>query len=241
MLKKVLILFVLTSLTVSATAQRYFRTKQHYIEVGIMVGATNYSGDVAQRDIHIAETEFGFGALVRYHVNSRFFLKAQYYSGFISGDDRNSDYRKNRSFRFFSPLNELAILGEFVPFAVQHVSNTGLHRYYISPYVFLGAGAAHTRPDAEFYGPEAEADRYLRVPLPEEGKTNRFFFTMPVGFGLRIDFSERLTFGVEGGWRPVFNDNLDGIRLNGNPDKGDWYYFFGVTASYFINEPWRPL
>ena len=56
---------------------------------------------------------------------------------------------------------------------------------------------------------------------------------------MRADIFERLVIGLEGGWRPVFSDDLDGIRRNGNPGKGDWYYFAGVTVSFILSDPKR--
>lgn len=219
-----------------------FRRSTHYLELGIMLGSTNYSGDVAGRDIELAETNIGYGFFARYHLNTQFFLKGQVYAGTISGDDKNIKRLAWRQFRFYSPIVEASLVAEWVPYAVEHVTVTGLHTYYFSPYIFAGVGGVTARPEPEYYGPPADRDRILLGPMPEEGERKRYFFpTVPIGFGMRFNYHERLTFGIEGGWRPVFSDILDGIRKNGNPDENDWYYFFGITAAYFINEPWKPL
>jgi hypothetical protein len=240
-----LILLPIFLLPFAAQAQflypKKFHRYEHYKEIGLMLGATNYSGDIAQRDIELNQTQFGFGAFFRYHVTQKIHVKAQFYSGAISGDDRNSPTLSPRKFRFYTRIHEIAVIGEWVPLALEHVTLTGIHNFYVSPYAFFGIGAAHTKPEPEYYGQQSDRSKYLRTPLPENNKVSRYFLSMPFGLGIRFDYAERLTFGIEGGWRPVFNDNLDGIRINGNPKKGDLYYFMGITASYFINEPWKPL
>jgi hypothetical protein len=40
--------------------------------------------------------------------------------------------------------------------------------------------------------------------------------------------------GLDVGWRPVFSDGLDGVKINGNPNQSDWYYFVGITTSFII-------
>jgi hypothetical protein len=57
--------------------------------------------------------------------------------------------------------------------------------------------------------------------------------------GVRADILDRLVLGAEFGWRPVFSDDIDGIRQNGNPAKGDWYYFTGLTISFILSDPER--
>ncbi|MBU6342669.1 MAG: hypothetical protein KGS48_14335 [Bacteroidetes bacterium] len=244
--RRYLILLLFFVLPFGAYAQFLYRAQPfhrylHYKEMGIMLGATNYSGDIAERDIEINQTKLGFGFFFRYHITQKLHVKAQFYSGAISGDDANSPTLNVRKFRFYGRINELTAIGEWVPLALEHVTITGIHNYYVSPFVFFGVGVAHSKPEAEYYGPASNRNLYLRTPLPENNIENRYFLSTPIGAGVRIDHSERLTFSVEGGWRPVYHDSLDGIKINGNPKKGDWYYFMGITASYYFNEPWRPF
>lgn len=224
-----------------AAQTRSAKSSSHYMELGMMLGATQYSGDVAEKDIELAQTEVGFGFYYRYHIKKQFFFKGQVYFGYISGDDANSPDLKERKFKFYSPLWEVAGVVEYAPLAQERVSKTGINNYFFSPYVFAGIGGAFTRAEPEYYGSVANYDKYLKTPLPEENIVRRSFFTVPVGAGVRFDYSERLVFGAEGGFRPVFSDKLDGISINGNPDKNDWYYFVGITASFVINQPYRPF
>jgi len=236
------VLLLLTALPFCLFAQtRQARKSSHYMELGMMLGATQYSGDLAERDLELSQTEVGFGFFYRYHIHEQFFAKGQVYFGYISGDDANSPDLFERKFSFFSPLWEVAAVVEYAPLAKERVTKTGINNFFLSPYLFAGIGGAFTRAEPEYYGSIADADKYLKTPLPEEDIIRRSFFTFPMGAGIRYDYSERFVFGAEGGFRPVFSDKLDGISINGNPDKNDWYYFVGITASFVINQPYRPF
>ncbi len=237
-------LLLILQLTVFVTVHAQYRYKRntHYLEAGIMLGGTQYSGDLAESDWEVSETKFGFGGFVRYHIFKDVMVRGQLYAGYIAGDDKNSPDLKERKFRFFSPIYEGSLVMEYVPFALEHVTKTGMHNAYFSPFIFGGVGyTAATRIEVEYYGPEDQADKWIKEPFPEQGLSKKNFLTVPFGFGMRFDYFERFTFGLEIGWRPAFSDDLDGVSVNGNPELNDWYHFFGLTASYFINQPWKPL
>lgn len=239
-----LILLTLSAMPFAVLDAQDARKKRnvHYLELGMMLGGTQYSGDVAQQDWELNQTRAGFGAFARYHLLHELMVKGQVYYGFLSGDDRNSTTMNIRKYRFFTPVLESSLVLEYVPFALERMTKTGMHNAYFSPYIFAGIGHAYTsRVETEYYGTDADRSKWLLVPFPEDGKTSRQFTTVPFGFGMRFDYLERFSFGAELGWRPVFSDLLDGVSINGNPKQKDWYYFFGLTASYFINQPWKPL
>ncbi len=219
-------------ITFNLTAQK--NAVNRYLEAGFLFGITNYSGDMVEKDIAFSETRAGYGAYGRYHLGPNFSMKAHVYTGAISGDDANSKTRQRRSMRFSTNIVELGLVGE-INFGGprSRFSNTGIHRFSLTPYIYAGFGATFANAEAEYYGPADQLNENLRVPLPEEGLADRFL-VVPMGIGLRADISEYFVLGLEVGWRPVFSDDLDGVRYNGNPDKGDWYYFAGLTTSFII-------
>ncbi len=235
-MKKLLLFSVLLSLSHIADAQS--RRKQNALEVGFLFGLTLYSGDLTDDPIEISETHLGYGAFVRYAFNNHFALKGHVYSGAISGDDRNSSTLAYRSLRFSTSIIELAMVAEWSPFARSGYSMTGVHRVRVTPYLFGGVGNTFARTQAEYYGPPERRNEILRVPFPEQGLPTRFLI-VPVGGGIRADLFERIIVGVEAGWRPVFSDAIDGIKQNGNPGSGDWYYFTGATVSFLLSNPDR--
>ena len=196
----------------------------------MMFGGTNYSGDLSEKTVELKETQPGFGFFVRYHLNANLSLKAHIYSGSISGDDKNTS-RAGRKYRFGTSIFETAIVGEWAFLAHDRYSNTGIFKSHLQPYIFGGVGFTFGDPRAEYYGTTPNQD--LKVPLPEEGLKNKFILA-PVGAGIRTEITDWLALGIEGGVRPVFSDDLDGMKVNGNPDSGDWYYFAGLTLSVML-------
>ncbi len=201
-----------------------------------MLGITSYSGDVTAKRIDLQEIRPGYGAFVRYYASKHFAFKGHVYGGTISGDDKYSTTKAPRSFKFGTSIFEVAATMEYHLFGRDRFTGTGLHNFFITPYVFAGAGVTFADANAEYYGPPERRDDFLKVPLPEEG-LKKIFPLVPVGGGIRLDFYERFIFGVEGGFRPVFSDDIDGVSKNGNPKQNDWYYFFGATISYVLNGP----
>jgi OmpA-OmpF porin, OOP family len=206
------------------------------IEAGFLFGFNNYSGDVAQSRVVLGETRFGYGAFVRYQLNNYFAARVHLYSGNISGDDKNNKSLAFRKFKFAANVLEFAGAGEWHFLGDNRVSQSGLLSVRLSPYVFLGVGMAVSEPTTECYGDKADCATNTVIAFPEPNLQRQYLIT-PGGFGLKAFISERLYMGGEIGWRPVYSDFLDGIKVNGNPKRGDWYYFLGLSLSYVLNDP----
>jgi Domain of unknown function (DUF6089) len=232
-MRHLFLLFLLTFTTLHVSAQR--KKDNRYLECGIMIGANNYSGDVSYQRVELEETRPGFGIFTRYRFTNNFSLRAQLYSGSISGNDVNatSAERRDRSFKFGTSIYEGALLGEWTFFNGDRYSSTGVHRSGFRPYLFAGIGFTKADPKTEYYGPEDKRNLYLRTPLPEDGLAKNFILA-PVGGGIYYEINEAVVIGIEGSIRPVFSDDIDGVRLNGNPDANDWYYFGGITLSMIM-------
>ncbi len=211
-----------------------YQDQTHYLEAGIMLGITSYSGDISAKRVDLQEIRPGYGAFLRYHLNPFFALKAHVYAGAISGDDKYSNVKAPRSFKFGTSLFEVATTLEWHPFSGARFSGGGMRNFFISPYGFAGIGVTFADADAQYYGPADQRAKFLVVPIPEEGLKSTFLLA-PVGGGIQLDFYERVIVGLEGGFRPVFSDDIDGVSKNGNPKQNDWYYFFGATVSFILN------
>lgn len=228
--------FLIPSLLAAGQTPSPSAPKGNYLEVGFLFGLTSYSGDLTAKLVDMKEIHPGYGAYLRYHFNNHLSTRLHVYSGAVSGDDANSPTHAVRKIRFSTSIVEMGLVGEWFMFGHTRFSNTGIHHLSLSPYLFAGIGATFANAEAEYYGAPDQRNENLRVPLPEEGLSSKFV-VVPTGFGLRADIVERLVIGIEGGLRPVFSDDLDGIRYNGNPEKGDWYYFGGITISFVLGYP----
>lgn len=211
-----------------------FAQSNRYLEAGFLFGLTNYSGDLAESAVELNETKPGYGAYLRYHFNPHFSTKAHVYSGAISGDDANTS-RADRAFRFSTNIIELGMVGEWNILGQKRYSKTGIHQFFMTPYVFGGLGVTFANAEAEFYTNPDNLNDYLKDPDEFNVTQRNRFLLAPVGVGLRADIRDHLVIGVEGGLRPVFSDKLDAIENNANPESGDWYYFAGVTISFVMN------
>ncbi len=229
--------FILT-MVYPLSAQVGSGTRRHYLEVGVMAGISNYSGDLTERDIELRQSRPAFGVFSRYHLSQSFILKAQLLSGRIYGDDQYSTGHRERKFRVNGPFQEASLVLEYAPLHFGFENSEG-KQYYFFPYVFGGIGGTYANTKLEYYGSPEDMANYVREPLPEGGKEQRSFICAPMGGGLRFNLDRRMTLGLEGGLRPVFSDLLDGVSKNGNPAYNDWYYFVGFTASYYLGHPWQ--
>lgn len=208
-----------------------FHQTRHPLEAGIMLGLAGYSGDISARRVDLQELRPAYGAFLRFQLSRHFSLKGQVYAGAISGDDKYSDIKAPRQFKFGTALVELAGVLEWQLFAHDR---QGGRDFFITPFAFAGLGYTYADANAQYYGPPAEREKFLLVPLPEENLKSRFLLPI-AGGGVRMVFFDQLILGLEGGLRPVLSDDIDGVSLNGNPGENDWYYFFGATVAMVLN------
>ncbi len=235
---KVFLFAVLTSvIKVNAgTAQENLIPR--FWEGGIGLYATNYSGDLAPDHISVANTRFSGSLYARYHWNPNIHLRgnAQYLR--LSGDDRHYPPNARRSFRFTNNILEFSSFLEIILSNIAYAPPTRNRTYYLAPYVFAGAGVALHAPKVIYYGPESERPLFEREPIPEGGRAQQTNFVFPFGLGVRLIASDFVAIGAEVCARPAPSDLIDGVSLNGNPKRKDWYYTAGLTVSYFLNGPW---
>lgn len=227
---KKLIILLIGILPFSLLAQEDF---SKFTEVGFSLGLTNYSGDVAEKTIEISQNKVAYGFFIRQNFTKALSARINILSGQISGDDANSPDLAFRKIKFYSKILELGAQVEYNFLRKERSSSVGVNNSQINPYIFGGAAITLIDPKAECYGTVAECQANLKSPLPEPD-LKKSLVVFPVGLGVKFDFLDRILLGLEMGWRPTFSDHLDGVKINGNPDKNDWYIFGGVTASYIL-------
>lgn len=190
---------------------------------GISLGFGNYAGDVAEKAWVWPETRPAFGVFVRHHFSSRWALKAQVYTSNVGGTDARAGRAelRARGLKFSSHLLELSIAGEWYFLNISPLPHRDRHQGTVAPYLFVGVGGVMMHPQVEPVG--LSAGNGLAYPMQESGLAETAV-VLPFGGGIRIKIAENMALGLEGGWRPVLSDYLDGVSHNGNPAKNDWYY-----------------
>ena len=187
-----------------------------HTEVGIMVGASAYEGDLAHSSIinKIQETRPAFGAFARYNINNYVAARLSFNYGVLTSSDSNSDQdeRLQRNLSFRSDIFEFSLTGEFNILGYQPYN---LEKVF-SPYIFAGIALYRFNPKAELNG-----ETIALQPLGTEGQglaefpEREFYsltqFSVPFGGGLKYALNDSWNIGIEAGLRMTFTDYIDDV------------------------------
>lgn len=190
---------------------------QHF-EAGLLVGGSNYLGELAANSsqIYLKETNIAAGAFAKYNINHLVALRLGFNYTTISGADRNSGNTAiiDRNLNFKSDIYEVALIGEFNILGYEPYNYTAT----FSPYLFGGIALFQFNPQGELNG-----QLYDLQPLGTEGQNLTAFpertpyklaqFAIPFGVGFKYTLTETLNLGVEIGARKIFTDYLDDVSL----------------------------
>jgi Domain of unknown function (DUF6089) len=220
------ILLFLSTLSVPLSAQNW--------EVGTTLGLSLYNGDIPIDFPTVnQQVRFGGSLFVRKRLNWLFAVRAQVQAGQLFMDEKrfgSSEWKKQRGFAFTSPIYELAILPEIRPFKIGNVEFLA----------FAGVAAAGFNPKTDFNEPSPIAsfapDFVDLIAADKKATSARMTLAIPIGGGLQWFINDRFTIGGEVGGRTTFSDYLDGISLAARPKTKDYYYFGGLTLSYFFGD-----
>lgn len=210
-------------------------------EGALFVGGANYQGDLVPT-VHPypEETNLSAGLMARYFFTKQWAMRLGATYGQLSGTDANfdkPDFSKDRRFSFESQLIESALLLEWEPFRNWRYRDSTKFNKIISPYLFAGGALAISNPKTK-YADFKNGETPLDVRTDRERKLPEQLFAIPMGIGFKIDLSQRVALGLEGGTRYVFSDYVDGVSESGNPEVGDWYAFAGaaLTIRFFAKD-----
>lgn len=201
--------------------------RQPRLEILAMGGVASYSGDLGHQQTklfsdHLNKLGPAVGLGLRCHLNNMFSIRASFNYAMISGADSLSDdswrYRRNLSFR--SPIYEGAFLVEFSPINWRHIVsgeqiNKGSRRNS-NLYFFAGMGFFMFNPQAYYNGewvdlqPLGTEGQGVR---PGRGKYSLSASALIFGAGYRARISNRMSLGVEVGWRRTNTDYLDDVSF----------------------------
>lgn len=227
-------------------------------ELGIMLGGSNYHGDLAY-NIVPKETNFSGGAYYRFNLNEYWSMRPTISYLKIGGADSNFSEYELRNLSFTNRIYEVSNVMEFnfQPFSSRyhHKNNT----FYLMAGI---AGFIH-RPMAELDGKSYD----LRKAQTENVRYRLAQISIPFGAGIKQSIGKNLILGFETGWRRTFTDHLDDVStvypeldegnvsfnrlsdrswevsenglplanegdMRGDPNLKDWYFQAAFTISY---------
>ena len=197
-----------------------FHTKMSRSELGLLVGASCYLGDLnpimPYRNPHLAG-----GLIYRYNVHSRLSLRMNFTYAKVSADDANSNelVLQDRNLNFSSTIYELAAGVEFNYFPFQ----LGHDRYKGTAYILAEIGVFRMNPKTNYNGAEIELRQLgtegQGTSLNKKGYYSLTQLCIPIGVGAKLSLGDRFGLNFEIGIRKTFTDYLDDVGSNSYVDK----------------------
>lgn len=188
---------------------------QKSVEVGIMLGGSNYSGELTSSNFE--NIGFAGGLVGRFNLNDYITLKGNAFYGRISGaDSNNADPNiKARNLSFRSELFEFSGNVEWNIFGFDPMRTKGKA---FTPFLFAGLAVYKYNPKAYFN------DEWIELqPLGTEGQGTTQFqdrkkykltqFSIPFGGGFKWRVAPQWSIAVEYGMRYTFNDYIDDVSM----------------------------
>lgn len=183
-------------------------------EVGVMLGATNYYGELV--DNRFQQHSFAGGILGRYNVSPYFTAKGSAFYGELQGADSTSDdpAKVTRNLSFRSSVFEFSAQGEWNIFGWDPLASKG--KYGFTPFIFGGVAIFKFNPQA-YYNNEwwelqpLATEGQGTTQLQERKKYPLTQVAIPFGLGFKIRVARNFNVGLEYGWRLTFTDYLDDV------------------------------
>lgn len=177
-------------------------------EIGLLVGGSNYTGDLSTGLVTYSESHLAAGAYGMLPMNRFLHIRLTARYGTISGDDaKSNDFKRmERNLSFRSRIYEGSIQLLVEPLG---------DKFPISPYLFAGAAVYHFNPKAEYQGEWIDLQ-----PLGTEGqgiingKAQKYGLTglaFPFGGGIRWATKNNWVLGLEASYHYTFTDYLDDV------------------------------
>ncbi|MCX6186094.1 MAG: DUF6089 family protein [Bacteroidetes bacterium] len=198
--------------------------KSQFVEIGIMGGASNYSGDLSNESIAFKETHIAVSMFGRYNFSNKWAVKGFAGYGKISGDDKNyaeapslsnpdGNFQYWRNLNFYSNIFEFSVQAEYNLLPNDLQSNSS--RPFV-PYIFAGIGIVNFNPKTTLNGTEQELQ-----PLGTEGQGTTIYnnlkkydltvYSIPIGAGFRQKIGESFFLGIEAGVRFTGSNYIDDV------------------------------
>ncbi len=238
------ILFItLLFLNNSPLFSQSWKMVRHEVQAGI--GFSNFFGDLGGgngdakhdfRDLNFSMTRPSYMLGYKFMVTPSLHVKANYFSGYVSGDDAKSGntIRENRNLSFRSGIWEFAASAEYYPFTeriIHRYKIRGVHgnsHHTFSPYITAGVGFLMFQPKAKIDGEWVKLQ-----PLGTEGQGlagrpdlyKRYTMSFPVGIGVKYLIDRNWSIGFEFSLRYTLSDYIDDVSTS-------YYHASEIEAAY---------
>jgi hypothetical protein len=201
-MRKLLLLSILCPAVASA---------QQRLHLTLFGGLSNYAGDLQAKQFTLQQSNFAFGAGIKYDLTPNFAFRLAFTHGTIEADDkRNSDpMLQARNLSFMSKITEGNLLLEY--------TILNLEEKRVSPYIYSGVTVFHFNP----YAFDTLGNKIYLQPLSTEGEGLAQYpdrkpykltqLAIPVGLGIKVRISDNTVLAYEVTLRKTFTDYLDDV------------------------------
>jgi hypothetical protein len=200
-MKRIISVITIVSILVpSATAQR--------LHLNLFGGFSNYQGDLQSAKFTFSQAKAAFGAGAYYELSEKFYIRLNFVSAKVGGDDKTGIYyNKNRNLSFSSPVTEWHVGLEY--------DLMNVYENRLSIYIFAGIGGFKFNPSTV----DSLGKKIYLQPLGTEGqgfyqgrkKYSLSSLVIPFGGGLKFPVNDDVFVRLEAGIRKTFTDYLDDV------------------------------
>ena len=235
---KTLLLFLLCiTLHTQSYSQHFgFETGKVKWEAGLNFGPTFFLGDLGGnagygthfvKDINLELTKMMKGVFISAYPNDWLGIRIAAQYTYVEGRDNiintngvNELWRKQRNLDFKSNIWEIYGAFEIFPLSFLH-RNDEDYDPRLKPYGFIGGGIFHFDPKGSITDANGGKTWYKLHPLHTEGQGFAEYpekkpysltqFNIPMGLGVKVKVSERITLSPELLYRKTFTDYIDDV------------------------------
>ena len=206
-------------------------------EAGVNLGVFIYQGDLTPQRVGSLKTPtIAFSIYGSRIIDPSFSLRTNLALGKLKGDESkyaSPEYRRQRNFRFKTPVAELS---ELIVWNVFGKNYDGA-RSGFAPYIMAGGGLTYlkikrdwSRLNENYF--QGDSAFFAGLNADINHKLPRLIGVIPVGGGIRYAINQKLAVSGEVLYRFTFTDYIDGFSQSVNPDRNDHYYSITVGLIY---------
>jgi len=204
-------------------------------EAGIHAGAYLYQGDLTTHSYGSVETiRPGFGISGTRIISKAFAARLMFSMSKLAGDESIYEYprwRQQRNFSFTASVKELSLSLHW------NILRSNYEDVKFEPYAFAGAAVSfvninrnYSEFNAVYFGDQSPVITGLAADVATP--TPKILPVVPVGAGLRYHVSQKIVVNLEGSYRLMYTDYLDGFSKSANPNQKDHYSSLTFGVSY---------
>jgi hypothetical protein len=212
------------------------QSKQSKFEVGGGISAFVYQGDLTPSRMGSLRTiKPGVLLFVNYKLKNKWALQSAFNWGSLRGDEAKydkPDYRIQRAFAFTTPVVELSAKAVY-----NILGNDADETRKFAPYIAAGVGVGflnikrdYSRLNVAYF--ENIPTQWSRLQEDINQAPPKVLLTIPATLGVRKYISRKFSGFLEGTYRFMFSDYLDGFSKSVSEKYNDHFYTVSLGVIY---------